>query len=315
MMKLKRPKYNCEWNDEHIKWFAARFDGEEKEISSEIVQNAHGRIKENIEEQKPNAQDFRNLMRLVVKERLARVTQGVSGSSSYRIRMVSEDNPYEQELFSDGFALHIKFEVNLPPTKEEFSDLGDFFPDWKDRHQSIWNQECYWWNEIIRAFQQYKYRGGDFEDLPPCFNPKLKEDFSLRVNQLICQYIAINIGWKEIKDHLYRWNLPDGSIEYTIWKSPEHLFMDILHANSICRFVGHFSLDDSIKSRTKADRISLIRAEFKKFKGYPDDRNFLSENIAKAVQLHVGSYSKSKEAFYLVIAPRKLSSRWRYLSV
>jgi hypothetical protein len=175
MTRLDRPNYNGEWNEEHINWFAARFDGEEKEISSKTVQNAHGRVKENKGEQKPKTQDFRDLMRLVVKKRLARVTQGISGIKAYRIRMVSDDNPYVQELFSDRFALHLMSEVNLPPTKEEFSNLDDLLPDWTDRHQSKWNQERRWWYEIRHAFQRYKYLGGDFEDVPPCFNPELKQ--------------------------------------------------------------------------------------------------------------------------------------------
>jgi hypothetical protein len=298
MTRLDRPNYNGEWNEEHINWFAARFDGEEKEISSKTVQNAHGRVKENKGEQKPKTQDFRDLMRLVVKKRLARVTQGISGIKAYRIRMVSDDNPYVQELFSDRFALHLMSEVNLPPTKEEFSNLDDLFPDWTDRHQSKWNQERRWWYEIRHAFQRYKYLGGDFEDVPPCFNPELKENFVLRVNQLVCQYRAINLGWEEIKDSPYRWDLPDGSVEYTIWRSPEHLFFDLLNAHSVCRFVGSFSPKDSISSRTKADSISLVRAEFKKFNGCPDDRELLEENIAKAVKLYSGSYSESKEAVY-----------------
>ena len=43
--RINRPKYNGEWNEEHIKWFEERFAGEEKEISSQTVQNAHGRVK------------------------------------------------------------------------------------------------------------------------------------------------------------------------------------------------------------------------------------------------------------------------------
>jgi hypothetical protein len=297
-IRINRPKYNGEWNEEHIKWFEERFAGEEKEISSQTVQNAHGRVKIDRGEQKPDKQDFRNLMRLVVKKGSARVSQGVSGISSYRIRMVSDHFPYNQELFSDMVACRLMFEVNLPPTKEEFSNLGDLLPDWTDRHQSKWKQERYWWFEIRHAFQRYKYFGGDFEDVPPCFNPELKESFALIVNELICQYKAIKIGWEEINDCLYTWNFPDGSIEHTIFRSPEELFYCLLHTHSICRFAGHFSPKDSISSRTKADSISLIRAESKKFKNSPEDRELLGKSIARAVELYGGSYSESKEAIY-----------------
>lgn len=300
MIKLQRPDYFGEWNDEHIKWFVARFANNKLEISSENVQNAHGRTKKNKGEQKPEAQDFRNLMRLVVKNRLARVTQGFSGISSYRIIIVSDDNPYNQELFSDRFALYLKFSVNLPPTQEEFSNLGDLLPDWTDRHQFEWRQESYWWSNILHAFQQYKYFGGDFEDVPPCFNPELKNNFVLRVNQLICQYRAIKLGWELIKDHHYRWDLSDGSVEHTIWKSPEHLFKDMLIAQSICRFVGHFSPKDSISPRTKADRLNLIRQELKNFRECSglDSIKQLSKNIENPLKSYKGKYSESKEAMY-----------------
>jgi hypothetical protein len=179
MARIERPDYFGEWKEEHIQWFVKKFASEKREISSENVQNAHGRTKENKGEQKPNAQDFRNLMRLIVKNRSARVTQGFSGIDNYRIRMVSVDNPYDQELFSDHFALYLKSSVNLPPTQEEFSNLGDLLPEWTDQHQFEWRQERYWWDNILHAFQQYKYLGGDFEDVPPCFNPELKNKFVL----------------------------------------------------------------------------------------------------------------------------------------
>jgi hypothetical protein len=292
MHKIKRPRYNGKWTDIHVCWVIDRFKHRQEEIASRDIQKAHGRQKKG--EPDLNAQDFRNLMRLVVKNKLARVSNGFSGSfhkvSSYRIRLVSEDNPYVKEQLLDQMLFHLSL-VNLPPKREEFStNFSDIqVADWMQQHQIAWDREKYWWLQVCKAFHRYQYSGGDLEDLPHCFDLDAKENFVLRVNQLICQYVAIKLGWEELKMCSYKWDFPDGSFEETIWSSPEHLFVDMLQATSICRFLAYFSPEEKVvQGRTKADHCNKI------IKSFEDSEPIPIENV----NLVTREYNKSQEAIH-----------------
>jgi hypothetical protein len=308
-MKLNRPKYNGEWTDEHINWFVKRFAGEEKEISSEIVQNAHGRVKENRGEQKPKAQDFRNLMRLVVKKRLARVTQGFSEVSSYRIRLVFDDNYIQDEFLN--CLLFYPSPPNLPPTKEEFSTtFSDLQVDWTPQHQEIWRKNHNWWCHVPKALSDHQYAGGDLEDLPDYFTKENKEHFVLMVNQIICQYRAIKLWWEvgARKEYYHGRNLPDGSIDYILWNCPDHLFIDMLRSRSICMFMNEMYPEKKFNRIYRADRISEIRAlvkEMEKLEDLNKRESMTKLNIVDPVRLLTRNHSESKEAFHCNFATSK----------
>jgi hypothetical protein len=68
MSRIKRPDYFGEWNDEHINWVVDVLKINHNEISSTDIQNVYKRKGDG--GQKPLAQDYRNLMRLLVKNRL-----------------------------------------------------------------------------------------------------------------------------------------------------------------------------------------------------------------------------------------------------
>jgi hypothetical protein len=97
MIKLQRPDYFGEWTDEHINWAVEIFKNKTNELSAGDIQK---KIYLRKGEPYIHVQDFRNLMRLMVKNKRARVTNGFCQSKGYKIRMVSDEYPYVQEVFN-----------------------------------------------------------------------------------------------------------------------------------------------------------------------------------------------------------------------
>jgi hypothetical protein len=288
MSRIKRPDYFGEWNDEHINWVVDVLKINHNEISSTDIQNVYRRKGDG--GKKPLAQDYRNLMRLLVKNRLARVTKGFSEIGSYRICLVSDDYPYIQDELLN-IVIFYPSRLKFPPTEEQFSTIYPYDQmTWTPQHKIVWKHVYYWWHSVFKAFTRHIYCGGDLEDLSSYFTKSHKERFILQINQFICEYKVIKIGWKEIKGYAFEWILPDGSSVYGVWKSPEHLFTDMLNARSICMFVGHFSTKENhIKPATKADHINAIRKSLK-----VSDESIRNDRV----RLLVGNYFESKEAFY-----------------
>jgi hypothetical protein len=103
-----RPLFTGEWNQDHVGWFMWRFQDDAKEIDARKVQQAFGERKgDDFPELWESKEEvFRYLMRLIVKYKLARVTQGFSESKDYRIKVVSSNYPYIEKVFDDEIFSH-----------------------------------------------------------------------------------------------------------------------------------------------------------------------------------------------------------------
>jgi hypothetical protein len=153
-----------QWNQSHINWFSSRFQNEKKEIKSRDVQKNY---RNRAGEPRLSSQDFRNLMRLVVKAGLARVTNGNVLSRKYEIKMVSEDFSYIQPLFDREFLDDLSGE-KLVPSFDEF--IKDYFPgletdelcDYMDR---LWCAAYFFVDLYREAFYCYNFHGNDIDRL------------------------------------------------------------------------------------------------------------------------------------------------------
>jgi hypothetical protein len=103
-----RPIFEGEWTHSHIDWFMDKFQNHIKEIDAREIQRAFGSRKGDKfpDSSEKKSEIFRYLMRLIVHHELARVTQSFSGSTDYRIIMVSESRPYVEKVFDDDIFSH-----------------------------------------------------------------------------------------------------------------------------------------------------------------------------------------------------------------
>lgn len=187
-----------QWSESHVDWFVERFKGEQKELDARSVQRKYG--------WGLSSQDFRNLMRLVVQLEHARVTNGCVTSKKYRIRMKSEQYPYETNLFDKALIEYLQTNDVFP----DFYDLlNTFFPeiDGYNCYQEIaWDDYRLFFERIIHAFSVYNLRGGDYDTvweshdqdfLTP--SDKDKDLFCLIMRLLTKEYIAYKIVIPEIR--------------------------------------------------------------------------------------------------------------------
>jgi hypothetical protein len=203
------------WEEHHIDWFLKKFSSETKELVAREVHNSYkpkkgeprkGRSKEG--EPIFDLQDFRNLMRLIVLNKYARVTKGSFKSTKYRIRMVSDEYPYIQELFDKEFFDHDWIVEPMPDIEVVRNIYLPFIDEWTDLHQEahdIAKQDGY---TYFDAFYIYNYRGGDFDILFhqfPKFDTRSKDGsdarelFILHVYFFISVYKAFIIGLHDLK--------------------------------------------------------------------------------------------------------------------
>jgi hypothetical protein len=88
-----------QWDIDDVEKFKEKFKGGTTEIKAGDIprRNSFQRAGR----RKPTVEDFPQLMRLIVKDKSARVKQGVVGLKGYRIQMVSNDYPFVQNIFDD----------------------------------------------------------------------------------------------------------------------------------------------------------------------------------------------------------------------
>jgi hypothetical protein len=148
---------NFQWNESHIEWCLKTFKARTEELSTGDIEKLYTPKKRNGEpkkgkpkgdEQTIDMQDFRNLMRLMVNKKHARVTNGFHQSKGYKIRMVSVDYPYIQEVFGTTVIETIPWVFTSkskdwePSKSEEFNKIMIFY---------------------MFGFVVYTHMGGDFD--------------------------------------------------------------------------------------------------------------------------------------------------------
>jgi hypothetical protein len=228
---------NFQWKKSDIDWFTERFKGEKTEITSRFVSQNYPRKKW---ECKPLSQDFRNLMRLIVQNKQARVTSGHVTSKSYRIRMISDGYPYIQELFDEIFFSHFQWEMKA----FKLSEAREFyFQEIKDMVSDSYIQELLdGWNAAVkmyrRAFWIYNFAGADYDllaDNRDVLNSDIiramKDDICAELHSYVCQYKLFKLVKPEIENFLRESVSEWGK---TVAEDYNHLFIIVIQADLTC---------------------------------------------------------------------------------
>jgi hypothetical protein len=259
-----------QWGDLHIDWFSRTFANRRTELSRRAVEKLYKPRKGEPRKGKSKGgektitpQDFGNLMRLMVVNGKARATYSYSGSSKYRIRMVSEDYSYVSDLFDQEIFTYPSMRSPMPWP----DDLtGIYTPnaniDWDNYNIAIWKL-CYWRGIAHKiAFGAYNYRGGDFDfvfDKIAEFTPfvfddeKSKEIFIFDTAIFIAIYKAFKIGKDELMDEAIR-NPPqtiarnDPACRYKLDFTSSH------QGNYNVHFIGAFRSDLILDFLAEIDR-------------------------------------------------------------
>jgi hypothetical protein len=259
-----------QWGDSHIEWFSRTFANRRTELSRRDVEKLYKPRKGEPRKGKSKGgektitpQDFGNLMRLMVVNGKARATYSYSGSSKYRIRMVSEDYSYFSDLFDQEIFSYLLGNSPMPAP----DDLTDIYApnaniDWDNYSIAIW--KLYYWRGIAHsfAFEAYNYRGGDFDfvfdriaELTPFVfdNEESKEIFIFDTGIFIAMYKALKVGKDELMDEAIR-NPPqtiarnDPACKYELDFTPSH------QGNYNVLFTGDFRSDLILDFLAEIDR-------------------------------------------------------------
>jgi hypothetical protein len=204
-----------QWEQSHIDWFVLKFKDREKDIDARTVQRNYTQKRG----ERLSSQDFRDLMRLVVQNKSARVTMYCVSSKKYRIRMVSENYPYIQELFDKEFFLN--------ESKWAFCSIALFEGDYLgsiERTTETYQQEILTKGNMLRdlylcAFLAYNFSGGDFDDVFMKSGFKLnsittKEDICLRINRWILEFKALQLASDDMTGAFKGKGVDDGGRGY-----------------------------------------------------------------------------------------------------
>jgi hypothetical protein len=146
----------------------------------------------------PITDDFRSLMRLLVQDKSARVTNGVSFSGDYSIRMVSANYPYTSKVFNDVIFSHPVILNPLPSIEE----LAFFYPHNPNYYAFLWNGREKIWDfhkERARFFGKalyfYQYNGGNSEaTFEGKYSCEEVEKYSLEIQYLVSMYKLIQVA-------------------------------------------------------------------------------------------------------------------------
>jgi hypothetical protein len=209
------------WLQCHTEWFLKKFRSRTDELKSSDISRMYTPKKGEPRKGRPEngektitEQDFRNLMRLMVSSKHARVTQGHVRSKCYRIKIVNEEYPYIQNLLVN------EIPQDLMPDKEML--LKEYIPcikiNWDQKAQDLWAL-CYMTGKRYSlCFNLYNNSGGDFDllfDYLQDFSRKFKgegfnalpmledeerELFTLEMNFFVMLYRAFEVGNKVLLD-------------------------------------------------------------------------------------------------------------------
>lgn len=174
---------NFQWNQSHVDWLVSRFKNETRNITAKNVLDNYNRRKG---EPRIAAQDCRNLMRFAVQCGCARVVDSCVDSKRYKVRLVSSDYLYTQELFDKK--LFDEYLLNcLLLYLDKVASL--FYRDSEMKATDAIPQkiilEAYELADLYqKAFLSYNFKGADIDEV---FAEKSTSICEIKTKELICQ--------------------------------------------------------------------------------------------------------------------------------
>jgi hypothetical protein len=263
-----------QWKESHVKWFLSKFKTDPKELSAGVIEKRYypgngepRKGKPKGDEQTIDMQDFRNLMRLMVKKKFARVTSGHVKSKGYRIRMVSDKYHYVQQLFSKNLLIVRGVTERMPDFDSLFKKHLPHFSSWNESHLEAWGRQPRRLAMYCGAFAVYNYMGGDFDDLfdfcPEHWTESTdrineKEGFIIRISHFISMYKMLEIGRDEIVPHT-RLDEVRKILEVTHLNIHEIFFIELLYSNIVANFLLVIeSKNLSYSNRTVSNHFQLL---------------------------------------------------------
>jgi hypothetical protein len=309
-----------QWQQHHLEWFVKIFSGTTKELSSGDIEKRYtpkkgepkkGKSKNG--EKTITVQDFRNLMRAVVTQKLARVTASHVRGKGYRIKMVNEQYPYSQNFF---FVERLR---DLMPNREML--LEAYIPsseiEWDRKAEDLLTLCQYEGRRYSFAFQIFNEYGGDFDSLFDYLEESFKvwveseglyislllgdaerELFTLKINFFVQLYRAFEIGNDElVKDCV------DNSIYR--FEVNEFLFVDVFFACVRSDLIRNFlwfleKPETKLRARTYYDHMIELLKEYRAMveERSVKDKESHQKPINKKMKLLMGDYKPSSEAWY-----------------
>ncbi len=231
-----------QWDKYHIDLFVQRFRNRQDDIDSRTVQHAFRNIQRQQRIPKLNTRDYKNLMRLIVQNKYARVVKGCITSNNYRIKMISDKYHYTKILFDEEL-------FRNPIFVNPILELRD--KDWDSDTESYWIQCCSIANLLSEAFLAYNFCGGDydifFENEGILVDKKVKyyrDYFCSIVNAFVCTYKAWKLADCELLKFLendnkfYASYRGTGVSIHVNVKDRNSLFAVIFRSNITLRFLG-----------------------------------------------------------------------------
>ena len=200
-----RPIFEGEWNQSHVDWFKEEFKKETGEIDAREVQQRFGsRIGDKFPKSYEKSYVIRDLMRCVVEDGQARVTQSFSCSKDYRIKMVSESHPYVDKVFDDVV-------FSNPLISEPLRNYIDVMVDIVRTGELSLSTKIARLNNTSKrfkkAFHSYQHGGGDIESAFEEFHEIYVEEDVLEAFEMIYMHKLIKIACKKLpKYHSCNYN-------------------------------------------------------------------------------------------------------------
>jgi hypothetical protein len=248
-----------QWKESHIEWCFETFRYREKELSAGDIEKRYRpkngeprKGKPKGDEQTICKQDFRNLMRLMVVNKFARVTCCHSKDINYRIRFVSNSYQYTQEIF-DEIIFQQHAQGLIIPTFDMLINHVKHHPIGLSTNNLIestseivlrqaWESMMIVGGKIIDTFYTLNYLGGDFDSILDDierWDPYLawdtkeymyfKKDFIMEVGYLAALYKVCKIG----SDYFIR---SVGWIKTVEFDNSYLLFCKIFTSSLMCKF-------------------------------------------------------------------------------
>ncbi len=255
---------NFQWNESDINWFIENFKDETNEIQSRMVQQKYKRgQKINVK-----AQDCKNLMRLVVINKHARVTKGHVNSTGYRIKMISQEYPYHQEIFDKNFFTYSPFE------KSDLSFIIESYPKtlkWIVYLESEWAEALLLERMYVSAFYAHNLFGGDLDRVFEEFGASIKvsrgqnngfsrkygfiqrDSFCNKINFFACQYKLCKTATTELLDLKTKLGMS------SLFADHNSLFTSMFVNAHILDFLERVELKKQVQKRKSRTRSNILK--------------------------------------------------------
>jgi hypothetical protein len=305
------------WQQQHVDWFLKTFGRETKELTGRDVEKRYAPKKGEPKKGKSqngedtiSMQDFRHLMRIMVRLRRARVVKGHVRSKHYRIRMVDADYPFIQNVFGEEIFCIPK------PDKEELLSME--YPtlkrDWDEKVQTAWASAIQQSQLHLCGFKLINDYGGDFDllfDELQGYSEELKaiklfmeqllgdndrELFALEIHFFVLLHEAFRIGNEELLPYVKLYG-DDYQPE-----DPDRFFVDVfetcLRDNFFGDFLQRIELPKLNADRTIYDNSLKVLESCRKLTeaSTSDEKRYYRDNIREDMLIVTNGYVPSEEA-------------------